>query len=227
MVAGASGHVIARWGCVTHTAIPGRDLSEAESVNLSHSSWNGGESRRSKTLRDSGFAPAWRRSRHRNDEISCRSPLRSPPAQHRPWRRPDHRPAPCPPAHRRLPVSASTRRTPAATALSPTKVTSRSRRCGHMRAAAKLDRIGLCRSACPWRRREPRHHTSRRTARIAPESHRFVRSISRVTTGAFLQHDRIGDLLDSRPTRRSSIGFGWLKSKRRRSGATSEPFWAT
>jgi hypothetical protein len=45
MVAGASGHVIARWGCVTHTAIPGRDLSEAESMNLSHSNWNGGESR--------------------------------------------------------------------------------------------------------------------------------------------------------------------------------------
>jgi hypothetical protein len=31
MVAGASGHVIARWGCVADTAILGRDLSEAES----------------------------------------------------------------------------------------------------------------------------------------------------------------------------------------------------
>jgi hypothetical protein len=25
----------------------------------------------------------------------------------------------------------------------------------------------------------------------------------------------------------STMGFGWLKSKRSRSGATSEPFWAT
>ena len=42
-----------------------------------------------------------------------------------------------------------------------------------------------------------------------------------------LQHDVVGDVLDAARAPRRVIGFGCEKSKRSRSGATSEPFCAT
>jgi hypothetical protein len=44
--------------------------------------------------------------------------------------------------------------------------------------------------------------------------------------GRVLENDAIGDVLDARSSA-GSTGLGWVKSKRRRSRATSEPFCAT
>src|SRR3990167_3375618 len=61
---------------------------------------------------------------------------------------------------------------------------------------------------------------------IAPESTASSRSISRVTTGVFCKATWLASASTSSISS-SDIGFGWEKSKRRRSGATSEPFCAT
>ena len=87
------------------------------------------------------------------------------------------------------PVSASMRRTPAATALSPTTVMRpMSPVRAHMRAAAQFDRPAHAhcrRHRRPSRRRAPRRRISRRTAPARRTRWPRRRAISRVVTGAF------------------------------------------
>ena len=130
------------------------------------------------------------------------------------------------------PVSASMRRTPAATALSPTilnRPISPVRR--DMRAAAELDRISVAGALAVGidahrRRRAPRRRISRRTA--PARLRRWPRPASSDASRR-PQFCRIMALTRSSTARISScvIGFGCEKSKRSRSGATSEPFCAT
>ena len=128
------------------------------------------------------------------------------------------------------PVSASMRRTPAATALSPTTVIRPIRRCGRhacRRTARPTSRARCRRRLRPSRRRAPRRRISRRTAPARRRRWRRRRAISRVVDRRVLQHD--GRWRCPRPRRspRRVIGLGCEKSKRSRSGATSEPFCAT
>ena len=104
-------------------------------------------------------------------------------------------------ARARVPVSASMRRTPAATALSPTTVNEADvAGAPHMGAAAQLDRAGhaCCRRPRPSRRRAPRRRISRRTARARRRRRASSGAISRVVDRRVLQHDVVGDVLDPR-----------------------------
>jgi hypothetical protein len=60
----------------------------------------------------------------------------------------------------------------------------------------------------------------------APEAIASSRLISRVTTGAFCSTTALA-MSSTRSISSALIGLGCEKSKRRRSGATSEPFCAT
>ncbi len=98
-----------------------------------------------------------------------------------------------------------------------------------VRAAAQLDRPGLVRARrgrCPWKRREPRRRISRRTAPWRLRPWRPRRAIRRVSTGLF---SSTMELARSSTAAISSalMGFWCVKSNRRRSGDTSEPFCAT
>src|SRR3984893_10230892 len=60
----------------------------------------------------------------------------------------------------------------------------------------------------------------------APEARASSSAITRVTTGAFCSTNSLA-MSSTRSISSALIGFGWEKSKRSRSGATSEPFCAT
>jgi hypothetical protein len=129
------------------------------------------------------------------------------------------------------PVTASTRRTPAPTALSPrTRIRPISPVRRDMRAAAKFDRIGLAglgrARPAPSRRRGPHRRTSRRTAPSHLPRSRRRRSSGASSPASSAARSRWPY---PRPSRSSSadIGLGCETSKRSRSGETSEPFWAT
>ena len=92
----------------------------------------------------------------------------------------------------------------------------------HVRAAAQLHRPGLVGLACappaarrcPSTRRAPRRRTSRRTApwrRVCLASSTPIR---RVSTGAVLQHERVGHRLDGRDLLgRHGLGVGEIEAQ--------------
>ena len=87
-----------------------------------------------------------------------------------------------------VPVSASIRRTPAATPLSLSTVIEADvagARAHGSRRTARPTSPWCCRRPRPWRRRAPRRRISRRTARAPPTRCASSTAISRVVTGVF------------------------------------------
>ncbi len=128
-----------------------------------------------------------------------------------------------------LPVSASMRRTPAATPRRRRRPRSgRYRRCGAhaCRRRARPTSRACCREPSPIATtRTSSPYFSPNSAR-APEARRVVERHQPRRDRRVLQHEVVGDVLDLLDLLRV-IGFGCEKSKRSRSGATSEPFCAT
>jgi hypothetical protein len=60
----------------------------------------------------------------------------------------------------------------------------------------------------------------------APDAIASSCAIKRVTTGTFCKTTSLA-MSSTRSSSAALTGFGCAKSKRRRSGATSDPFWAT
>ena len=123
------------------------------------------------------------------------------------------------------------RRTPAATALSPvTRDQADLAGPPDMGAAAELDRPRAVRNCPP----APSPIETTRTSSpyfspnsaMAPDSIAESRSISRVVTGASWTTTWLASA-STLSISSASSGFGCEKSKRSRSGATSEPFCAT
>jgi hypothetical protein len=95
----------------------------------------------------------------------------------------------------------------------------------HMSAAAEFDREGAVAASIPRA-----HETTRTSSPYFLAEERAGAGLDRLVHGHELRDHRlvleqhaVRDVLD-RCSSASSMGFGWLKSKRRRSGATSEPF---
>ena len=127
-------------------------------------------------------------------------------------------------------VSASSRRTPAATALSPTTETRPispvRRTCVPPQSSTEYGRGPLSPSLVPIETtRTSSPYFSPNSAR-APDSRASSSPISRVTTGSFLSMMALA-MSSTRGQLVGGYGLGWAKSKRSRSGATSEPFCAT
>src|SRR5215217_3832346 len=129
------------------------------------------------------------------------------------------------------PVIASSRRTPAATAPSETTAMTPMSpvRPAWVPPQSSTEKVRLAPSppgALPIETtRTSSPYFSPKSAR-APDSIASSTPISFVTTGSFWRSTALA-MSATRRTSSSPTGFGWLKSKRRRSGATSEPFWAT
>ena len=105
------------------------------------------------------------------------------------------------PCARARPVSASMRRTPEATALSPiTEISPISPVRLHMGAAAQFDRpaerVAVLAASRPSRRRAPRRRISRRTARARRTSRASSSRHQPRGDLGILQHDLVGDVLD-------------------------------
>ncbi len=112
------------------------------------------------------------------------------------------------------------RRRPRSSPMSPVRL--------HMGAAAQFDRPahGVAAALDPSRRRAPRRRISRRTAPARRTRRRRRAPSARVVTGAFCSTMSLA-MSSTRSISSAVIGLGCEKSKRSRSGATSEPFCAT
>ena len=133
---------------------------------------------------------------------------------------------PCAPS---APVSASIRRTPAATPESDTPGNEPDvAGAAHMRAAAEFDRPAQ-RVAGPLTHRHDAHLVAVFLAeqRARAGGPRIVQRHQPGGDGRILQHDSRWPCPRRARSPRRVIGLGCEKSKRSRSGATSEPFCAT